>query len=128
MVATYHGVFPLVWLNQGGPPSLLFSNCGFPRVCTVVFPRVCTVVFSYSTVVLVCLQFLGPAHVDLFTQLSNNKFCSIVTHIHHHKTCSVTTHAQSHLMLRTRMAAKRKWTEKMPSLLVVVAVAVLMLQ
>ena len=26
----------------------------------------------------------------------------------HHKTCSVTAHAQSHLMLRPRMAAKRK--------------------
>ena len=94
----------------------------------MVFPRVCTVVFSYSTVVLLCLQFLGPAHVDLFTQLSSNKFFSTLTHIHHHKTCSVTAHAQSHLMLRTRMAAKRKWTKKMPSLLVVVAVAVLMLQ
>ena len=35
-------------------------------------------------------------------------FCSTVTHIVHHKTCSVTTHAQSHLMLRPRMAAKRK--------------------
>ena len=93
-------------------PVCYLATVVFPRVCTVVFPRVCTVVFSYSTVVLVCLQFLGPAHVDLFTQLSNNKFCSIVTHIHHHKTCSITTHAQSHLMLRTRMAAKRKCTEK----------------
>ena len=43
------------------------------------------------------------AHVDLFTQLSSNNFCSTVLHIVHHKTCS-------------------------PSLLVVVAVAVLMLQ
>ena len=27
--ATKWSVFPLVWLNQGGPPCLLFSNCGF---------------------------------------------------------------------------------------------------
>ena len=40
-----NAVIPLVWLNQGGPPCLLFSNCGFSRVSTVVFPRVCTVVF-----------------------------------------------------------------------------------
>ena len=24
-----YSVFPLVWLNQGGPPCLPFSNCGF---------------------------------------------------------------------------------------------------
>ena len=42
-----------------------------------------------------------PAHVDVFTQLSSNKFCSTVKHIVNHKT---------------------------PSLLAVVAVAVLMLK
>ena len=79
------------------------------------------------------VQFLGkPAgpqatSLNLFTQLSSNKFCSTVIHISHHKTCSVTTHAQSHLMLRPRMAAKRKCCGT-NSLLVVVAVAVLMLQ
>ena len=116
----------LVWLNQGGQPCLSFSNWFFQRVCTNGFSlKYCGVQF---------LGKLGPqaiACVDLFTELSSNKFCSTVTHIVHHKTCSVTTYAQSHLMLRPRMAAKRKCSgtnKKSLSLLVVVAVAVLMLQ
>ena len=41
------------------------------------------------------VQFVGKpgpqassCHVDLFTQLSSNNFCSTVTHIVHHMTCS----------------------------------------
>ena len=72
----------------------------------MVFPRVCTNV-KYCGSVVVCSLWISqdhrPAHVDLFTQLSSNNFCSTVT-IVHHKTCSVTCH----LMLRPRIAAKRK--------------------
>ena len=39
---------------------------------------------------------------------TTTKFCSTVNTQSINKTCSVTTHAQSDLMLRTRMAAKRK--------------------
>ena len=36
-----NAVFPLVLLNQGGPPHLPFSNVVvITRVCTVVFPKV----------------------------------------------------------------------------------------
>ena len=41
---------------------------------------------------------LGPqaiAHIDLFTQLSSNKFCSTVTHTVHSKTCSVSPHVEA---------------------------------
>ena len=72
------------------------------------------------------VQFLGicdhrPVHADLFTQLSSNIFCSIATDIVHH-----TGPAQLHLMLRPRESVVG--VINMPSLLVVVAVTVLMLQ
>ena len=79
----------------------------------MVFPRVCTngLSLKYCGSVVVCSFWVSqdhrPAHVDLFTQLSSNNFSSTVKRVHH-KTCSVTTHAQCHLMLRLRIAAKRK--------------------
>ena len=81
---------------------------------------------TLTTVYLCCYQLVVWGGGDKDRPCIN--FCSTVTHIVHHNTCSVTTHAQTHLMLRTRMAAKKSVLGliKMPSLQVVVAVVVLM--
>ena len=88
-----------------------FALCFFPKV--LWFHCGSTVVCSFWK--------LGhrPAHVDLFGQQSSN------THSQSQDLCSYTTHAQSHLMLRTRMAAKRKCSGTIKKCL---AVEVLMLQ
>ena len=105
------------------------KDCRPPfALATVVFPSVCTMVFPKVLWFCCGVQFLGKSgpqacSVDLFTQLSSNKFCKHSnTHspsqdLVNYNTCSVSPHAQ----------AKRKCSG-MPSLLVVVAVTVLMLQ
>ena len=77
------------------------------------------------------MQFLGKlvgpqanSYVDLFTQLSSNKFYSTISHIVHRKTYSVSLHVQAKNGSQESVVR----LIKMPSMLVVVAVAMFMLQ